>query len=254
MQSLREIVGKIPNYFEHLENNDRLDSDKIKNILLLAFTTYESLLSSYGVQANCKEISGSSISNVKQDSLDFLNAFDTNAYFRSRINDAVLGLDIELIWRWINGETPQHLGVLLSEKYPRLNGKVETATIEAINFIENLQYSIGWPLYAIKVLINFLIEEKVIKGSISPQFDNLPYYLKHGVAHPVSVAIMEKIQNPDFRKDSMLIASGYNVEISYILNHEEIFSSVTDMGEEQISEILKDKTRAKELWGLLMSK
>jgi hypothetical protein len=62
---------------------------------------------------------------------------------------------------------------------------------------------LNWPLYAIKVLINFLIEEKVIRGSISPQFDNLPYYLKHGVAHPVSVAIMEKIQNPDFRKDSM---------------------------------------------------
>jgi replicative superfamily II helicase len=254
MQLLREIAQESPNQFSQMGTNDRLDAPKIRQLLLLALTIYESLLNSYGLGANCKEITGYSVSSVRQDSLDFMNAFETNEDFRKQISEAILSVDVELIWRWISGATPQQLGEFLSGKYPKLNGKLELATIEAINVIENLPYAIGWPLYAIRLLIDFLLEEDVFKGSISPQFDNLPYYLKHGVAHPMAVAIMEKVQDQDFRQDSMKVASGYDVEISYPANRESLLRTLIGLGEERIAQKIGAEERAKSLWALLITK
>ena len=189
-----------------------------------------------------------------QDSVDFMNAFETNEYFRKQISEAILSVDVELIWRWISGATLQQLGEFLSGKYPKLNGKLELATIEAIHIIENLPYAIGWPLYAIRLLIDFLLEEGVFEGSISPQFDNLPYYLKHGVAHPMAVAIMEKVQDQNFRQDSMKVASGYDVEISYPANRESLSRSLIGLGEERIAQKIGAEERAKSLWALIITK
>lgn len=252
MQLLREIAKESPDYFSHMGTNDRLDALKITQLLLLALTIYESLVNSYGLGANCKAITGYSVSSVRQDSLDFTNAFETNEDFRKQISEAILSVDVELIWRWISGATLQQLGEFLSGKSPKLNNKLELATIEAINIIENLPYAIGWPLYAIRLLINFLLEEGVFEGSLSPQFDNLPYYLKHGVAHPMAVAIMEKVQDQNFRQDAMKVASGYDVEISYPENRESLLRTLLSIQEEQIAQKIGSDERAKALWALLM--
>jgi len=254
MQLLREIAKESPNQFKQMGTNDRLDAPKIRQLLLLALTLYESMLNSYGLRVNCKEITGYSISSIRQDSLDFMSAFETNEDFRNQINKAILSVDVELIWRWIGGATPQQLGVFLSEKYPKLNGKLELATIEAISVIENMPYTIGWPLYAIRLLINFLIEEDVFQGPISTQFDNFPYYLKHGVAHPVAVAIMEKVQDQNFREDSMKVAAGYNVEVSYLSNRDSLLRTLIGLGEEHLVQKIGVEERAKALWALLITK
>ena len=119
---------------------------------------------------------------------------------------------------------------------------------------ENLPYTIGWPLYAIRLLIDFLMEEDVFQGPISPQFDNLPYYLKHGVAHPMAAAIMEKVQDQDFRQDSMKVAAGYDVEISYPANRESLLRTLIGLGGEQIAQKIGSEERAKTLWALLITK
>jgi len=252
MWLLRQMAQKSPNQFSQMGIKDRLDAPRIRKLLLLALTIYESMLNSYGLAANCKAITGYSVSSVRQDSLDFMHAFETNGDFRKQINKAILSVDVELIWRWINGSTPQQLGEFLSGKYPKLNDKLELATIESINVVENLPYTIGWPLYAIKLLIGFLMEEDVFQRPISPQFDNFPYYLKHGVAHPMAVAIMEKVQDQDFRQDSMKVAAGYDVEISYLANRESLLRTLLGLGEEQIAKKIGSDARGKALWSLLM--
>ena len=253
-QLLREIAREAPDYFTRMGVGDKLDAIKTKTLILLAFTTLESQLNSYGLHAQCKQVMGESITTIRKDVSGFIDAFETSESFREKVNNTIFSLDVELVWKWINGATAQDLAKLLSDEYSPLKNNLERAVIEAIHFIENenLRYSVSWPLYAINLLLEFLLEEGVFEGPLSPQLENLPYYLKHGVAHPMAVMIMEKVKDRDFRQDSMKIALGYDVETSFPRAQQIILQAVLELGEDEIARKIGDRERASKIWNLLM--
>lgn len=249
---LKEIATEESDYFSCMGVEDRLDRAKIRRLLLLALTTLESQLGSFGLRIYSKDIMGEPISKIRSNISGFIRNYDTNNDFRQNIDRAILSIDVELIWRWINGATPQELGMFLSESYKRLEDKLERATIEAIHIINNAPYSINWPLYSIRLLHEFLLKESVFEKPLSPQFDNLPYYIKHGVAHPMAVMLMEKVKDRDFRRAAMKIATGYNVEVSFVENRKLLLQSLLDLGEEGIAHKIDDEERASKLWAKII--
>jgi len=246
---LKQIGKSDPDYFCRMGTGDRLDEVKIKQLMRLTFTTLESQIESYGFTACCTKVLGQPPSRVKQDMSDFLNEYESNEDIRSEIDKYILSLDVELIWEWINGATAKDLGQFLLQTHPPFERSThELATIEASYTIENLPYSISWPMYAIRLILDFLLEEEIFNKPVSPQFDNLPYYMRYGVAHPMAIAVMEKARDKDFRQDSMKIATGYDVETSFPANRESLFKQLLALEEDQISRKIGDRERANVLW------
>ena len=249
---LRQIGKSTPDYFSCMGTGDSLNEGKIKRLVLLTLTTLESQISSYGFTACCNRVLGQPPSRVKQDMSGFLNEYQSSEEIRNEIDECISSLDVELVWRWMNGATAKDLGQFLQQKHPRFQTlTLELATIEASYTIENLPYSSSWPMYAIRLILDFLLEEGVFDKSVSPQFDNLPYYMRYGVAHPMAVAVMAKARDRDFRHDSMKIATGYDIEISFSAERDLLFKQLLFLDESEIALKIGDKERANVLWNRL---
>jgi len=249
---LKQIGKSAPDYFCRMGMGDRLDEVKVKKLMLLTLTTLESQIGSYGFAACCKKVLGQPPSLVKQDMSGFLNEYESDEDIRGEIDKYILSLDVELIWNWINGATAKDLGQFLLETHPRFERSThELATIEASYTIENLPYSISWPMYAIRLILDFLMEEGIFNKPVSPQLDNLPYYMRYGVAHPMAVAVMERAKDRDFRQDSMRIAIGCDVEMSFPLERNSLFKQLLTLEEDEIAHKIGDRKRANVLWNRL---
>ena len=72
------------------------------------------------------------------------------------------------------------------------------------------------------------------------------------MAHPMAVAVMEKAQDKDFRQDSMKIAVGYDVEISFPAERLSLSKELLTLEEDGITRKVGDRERAKVLWARLI--
>jgi len=243
---LLDIVNSDPDFFNSLRIDNALSEQKIKTLVLLGHSTLENLFDTYGFRRECKGILGTPISALKRDVSTFLSTYQAEESIRKKIESAILDFDTDFVWRWINGSSIPELSRFYLDREVATQRDLDQAITRAIHKVERLNVGLRWTLFALRNILDYLEDEAKV-STLSPEFDNLSYYLRYGVNHPIAVYLMDYVRW-DSRSEALMVCQGLPGELSYRLDRGDLVEVLQAAGEVHVLERISDEERANQLW------
>jgi superfamily II DNA or RNA helicase len=248
-ERIERLVGSDRDFFRSIRTGGQIDHEKLAEILLFIYQPVSNLLNSHALRREGKNLLGLTLTQLKNETVGLLDRLSENLELEKAVEDSLRANDIAMMLRWMSGGTYGELAPYFEAGSEGPQEKLDAALMDAIHFLESLHRQAAWALYATGLFLAFYTTEGTI-ANVSPEYQNIPLYLRYGVSHPLAVYLVERMKW-ESRRDAMALCDGVDPEISFSTNLESLRLTLLSFGKEGILRRIGDSERAEALWEAL---